>query len=149
MDRQPLRRLPRLLLARFYHLRGMAHRHLGHLQNDLEEYRMAVADFGRAIQLHPGFAQALFDRGLLLWRELADGARAEEDLTRVLGLDPHRADAWFNRAFARQMTGDTEGAIADFQHYLAEGDDPMWREICERQLDALQTLPVPTGRTGA
>lgn len=44
------------LTARFYHLRGMAHRHLGHLQGDREEYRLAVADFTRAVQRRHGDA---------------------------------------------------------------------------------------------
>lgn len=140
MDRQPHARPWQRLVARLYHLRGMAHRHLGHLQGDLEEYRQAVADFTRAIQLDPGFVQALYDRALLLWRELADGAQAEQDLTLVIELSPERTEAWFNRAFARQLVGDTGGALADFKQYLAQGEDPQWREISQRQVAVLQTL---------
>ncbi len=118
----------------------MAHRHLGHLQGDREEYRWAVADFTRALCYDPDFVQALYDRALLLWRELNDGAGAELDLTRVLELEPERAEAWFNRAFARRSVGDTPGAIADFERYLERGDDPEWREISQRQIRILRTL---------
>jgi len=128
------------LWARFYHLRGMAHRHLGHLQGDRVEYRLAVADFTRAIQRDGQFVQALYDRGLVLWRELGQGTQAALDLSRVIELAPERTEAWFNRAFARQMMGDSRGAVADFEHYQAHGVDPMWQEIAERQLRNLRMV---------
>jgi tetratricopeptide (TPR) repeat protein len=131
------------LAAYFYHRRGLVHRHLGHLHGDLGEYRTAVRDFTLALQLSPGFVQALYDRGLLLWRELADGARAELDLTRVIELAPQRAEAWFNRALARQLLGDVGGALVDFEQYLAQGKDPEWLEICQRQIEILR----PTDRS--
>ena len=127
----------RRLLARFYHLRGMTWRHWGHRYNDPVAYRRAERDFTRAIEILPTFVQALYDRGLLRWRELADGEGAEADLTRVLELDPKRAEAWFNRALAREVTGDLTGAVADFRRYLSEGDDPQWREISRRQIAVL------------
>ena len=132
--RSPIRQL----LARFYHLRGMTWRYWGHLYNDPIAYRQAEHDFTRAIEILPAFAQALYDRGLLRWRELGDGAGAEADLTRVLELDPKRAEAWFNRALAREVSGDLAGAAADFRRYLAEGDDPQWREISRRQIAVLE-----------
>ncbi len=137
--------LIRRWLARFYHLRGMAFRHWGHLYGDAELYRQAERDFGRAIALEPTFSQVLYDRGLLRWRELGDGAGAEADLTRVLELRPDWAEAWFNRALAREVVGDLPGALADFQRYLAEGRDPQWREISRRQIAVLQASRVPEG----
>jgi len=133
----------RQLLARFYHLRGMTWRHWGHLYNDPVAYRQAEQDFTRAVEILPTFAQALYDRGLLRWRELGDGAGAEADLTRVLELDPKRAEAWFNRALAREVCGDLPGAVADFRRYLAEGDDPQWREISRRQIAVLEGAGIP------
>ena len=136
------------LLARFYHARGAAHRHWGHRWADPREYHRAVADFTRAIRLDPEFVQAIYDRGLLLWRELADGEGAVRDLTRVIELEPERAEAWFNRALARQVMGDVEGALADFERYLEVGEDPMWREISRRQAENLQGMVVPEGEEG-
>lgn len=128
----------RQLLARFYHLRGMTWRHWGHQYNDPAAYRRAEWDFTRAIEILPTFVQALYDRGLLRWRELGDGKGAEADLTRVLELDPKRAEAWFNRALAREVIGDLTGAIADFRQYLSKGNDPQWREISRRQIAVLE-----------
>jgi len=109
---------------------------------------LAVADLGRALRLDPDFVQALYDRGLLLWRELADGAQAERDLSRVIELSPGRVEAWFNRAFARQSVGDVGGALADFEQYLKRGDDPEWREICRRQIEILRTSPAGRRKAG-
>ncbi|MDW8069121.1 MAG: tetratricopeptide repeat protein [Anaerolineae bacterium] len=132
----------RRLLARFYHLRGMTWRHWGHLYNDQEAYLQAERDFTRAIDMWPAFVQALYDRGLLRWRELADGAGAEADLTRVLELEPTRVEGFFNRALAREVSGDIAGAIADFCQYLSQGDDPEWLEISRRQIAVLETVSV-------
>lgn len=128
------------LLARFYHLRGMTWRHWGHRYNDPSAYHRAEHDFTRAVEMLPTFVQALYDRGLLRWRELADGEGAEADLTRVLELDPKRAEAWFNRALAREVIGDLAGAVADFRRYLSEGDDPQWQEISRRQIAVLEAI---------
>ncbi len=136
----------RQLLARFYHLRGMTWRHWGHLYNDSVAYGRAEQDFTRAINILPTFAQALYDRGLLRWRELGDGAGAEADLTRVLELDPQRAEAWFNRALAREVSGNLIGAVADFRRYLDEGDDPQWREISQRQIAVLEGTGIQEGQ---
>lgn len=139
-------RFIRQLRARFYHLRGMAFRHWGHQYGDEGSYRRAERDFSRAIALEPALAQALYDRGLLRWRELGDGVGAEADLTRVLELRPDWAEAWFNRAMAREVAGDMAGAVADFQRYLAQGRDPEWREISRRQIALLQTASAQEGK---
>lgn len=129
----------RWLQARFYHWRGDLHRYLGNLHGDREEYRLAVGDFTRAIELSPDFAQAYYDRGLLYWRELGDPQRAVRDLTRVIELKPARAEAWFNRALAFQTLGDAVSASADYEHYLAVGRDPEWRAISQRRLQDLRS----------
>lgn len=134
----PFRKSIHRLLARFYHLRGMVYRHWGHLYGNEAFYHRAEQDFSRAVALEPPFTQALYDRGNLRWRELGDGTGAEADLTRVLELEPERAEAWFNRAMTRQVVGNLSGALADFQHYLADGRDPLWREISQRQIAVLQ-----------
>lgn len=136
--------IPRLL-AGFYHLRGMTWRPWGHRHPNPAAYRRAEQDFCRAIEIQPPFVQALYDRGLLRWRELADGAGAEADLPRVLELDPQRTEAWFNRAMAREVLGDLPGARADFRRYLSEGKDPQWLKISRRQIAVLETADTREG----
>jgi tetratricopeptide (TPR) repeat protein len=127
-------------LARFYHLRGEAHRHWGNTHTDLAEHELAVDDFSRAIEMDPEYADAYFSRGVLYWREVRNAYRAIRDMTRVLELAPHRAEALFNRAMAHQMRGDHDLAIADLERYLAEGSDPYWRESATHQLGLLREM---------
>lgn len=104
-----------------------------------EHYAFAVSDFTRALELDASHTQALYDRGLLYWRELSDSRQAERDLTRVLREEPERTEAWFTRGMVRVTLDNTTGAIADFERYLEEGEDAMWREISERQVALLRT----------
>ncbi len=142
-------RLWRWLCTQFYHWRGDMHRFLGNLHGDRKEYRLAVRDFTRAIELTPDFAQAYYDRGLLSWRELNDPQQAVRDLTRVIELRPTRAEAWLNRAVAHQMLGNTTSAIADYEHYLAVGQDAEWRAISQRQLRHLRSEEANDERSKA
>ncbi len=128
------------LLARFYHLRGSAHRHFGNSNTDLGNYQLAVDDFSRAVECDPNYAAAYFSRGVLYWREFRNTHRAIRDMTRVLELDPRCHEAWFNRAIAYQMRGENEQAIADLEQYLAVGRDPYWRDSAQRQLDLLRQM---------
>jgi len=130
----------RWLLARFYHLRGATHRHLGNMNSDLAEHELAVNDFTRAIELDPDYTAAYFHRGVLYWRELRNGYRAIRDLTHVLELKPQWAEALFNRAMAHQIRGDHDKAIVDLEQYLVEGQDPYWRESAQRQIALLRDL---------
>ena len=128
----------RWIFSRFYYLRARGHSYWGNRLMSTDHYRQALEDYSRALELDPRFAQALYDRGRLYWREFADAGRAVRDLTQVIDLEPERVDARFNRALARQMTNDVAGAIGDFEHYLRQGTDPMRREISQRQLILLQ-----------
>jgi len=106
------------LRAKIYYWRGNMHRHWGNLNGDVREYQSAVDNFGRALNLHPAYAAACFNRGVLYWRELQNYYRAVKDLTRVIDLAPHWPDAWYNRAMAHQLRNEWPEAIADYEHYL-------------------------------
>jgi tetratricopeptide (TPR) repeat protein len=73
----------------------------------------AIADFSRAIVLHPTFAPSFTNRGLArAMKGELDGAIA--DYNQALKLDPREALAFYNRGTARRDKGDYEGAIADY-----------------------------------
>jgi len=63
-------------------------------------------------------AQALLDRGVqrIGW---GDYASAEEVLTELIAYCPDYAEGWNQRAFARFLTGDLDGALADLDRVLA------------------------------
>lgn len=121
-------------VARWYHLRGAAHRHLGNARGDGWEHRAAVEDFTRALVLDSTFGQAHLDRGILYWRELDEPRRAIDDLSAALAVTPTLHEALFNRGIAYQQLGDFAAAVADFRAYLSVGTHPYWREYAERML---------------
>lgn len=128
-------------LARWYHLRGEAYRHLGNTRGDAWEHWAAVEDFTRAVALDPTLGQAYLDRGILYWRELHEPQKAVADLTAALSVDPRLHEALFNRGVAYQQLGDIAAALADFRAYLRVGTHPYWREYAERMIAELTVEP--------
>ena len=127
-------RCVRRLQARFYGLRGAAHRHFGNRLGDVSEYRRAMADFTCAAELDADYAQAYYNRGVLYWREFHDYERSVRDLTRAIEIGAPRPEAFFNRGLAHKLAGDLYQARVDFETYLAVGQDPYWLEAARRQL---------------
>ena len=77
----------------------------------------AVADFGRAIELDPGYALAYLNRGNA--RSFQGNSEAAIiDFDRAVALDPGNAEAYYNRATARSSLGNHEGAIADYDRTI-------------------------------
>ena len=136
LPRHPLSRLR----AALYFWRGNVHRHLGNLSGEQREYQAAVDDFSKALELHAVYVPALYSRGVLYWRELANYYRAVKDLTRVIELAPQWYEAWFNRALAHQMRGEIPEAIADYEHYLTLPGKPKWRVSAETLLEMIKAV---------
>lgn len=128
-------------VARWYHLRGAAHRHLGNARGDVWEHWAAVEDFTRALALDPTFGQAYLDRAILYWRELAEPQRAIDDSTAALAVAPTLHEALFNRGIAYQQLGDFAAAVADYRAYLVVGTHAYWRDYAERMLVELVAEP--------
>jgi tetratricopeptide (TPR) repeat protein len=124
--------------SRFYRRLADAHRHFGNLYGNQLEHWAAVENYTRATTLDPRYAQAYYSRGVLYWREIGNHYRAIQDLTRVLELVPAWSEAYFNRGMAHKLRNEIEQAMADFQHYLAEGTDAFWLEAARRQVDEIQ-----------
>ncbi|QEH38794.1 Tetratricopeptide repeat protein [Aquisphaera giovannonii] len=80
-------------------------------QGDL---RGALADYERAIQINRDLAVAFVGQGAILTRL----NRAEDAIaacTRAIEIDPGNAKAYYNRAIAREATGDKAGSAEDFR----------------------------------
>ena len=128
---------PKYMIARWYHLVGATHRHIGNAYGLRVQYEAAVDDFTRALCWDPNFAQAYLDRGILYWRELDHPRRAILDLTTAVTIDPNLSEALFNRGVAYQQLREYAEAIADFQAYLSEGKHPYWRRYAETMVREL------------
>jgi tetratricopeptide (TPR) repeat protein len=115
-----------------------AHRHFGNQYANQAEHWAAIEHYTRATVLDPEYAQAYYNRGVLYWREIGNHYRAVQDLTRVLELAPDWAVAYFNRGMAHKLRNEFDQALADFEHYLAIGQDGFWLGAAQRQIAEIQ-----------
>jgi tetratricopeptide (TPR) repeat protein len=118
---------------------GLVFRGFGNWLAWKEGYARAVDCFTRGLAATPRRANLYYWRGTLCWRELGELGQAEADLTRAIELNPNLARAYLNRAFVRwyALPPNREGAVEDFQAYLARGDDPYWRGQAQEHLQGL------------
>jgi len=90
---------------RAYRNRGVAYFHAG---RDAE----ALADFNRAIELHPGTPEGWISRGTLYMRA-AQSERARADFDRALALDPQNGEVRARRCIVLMRLQRLEEALAD------------------------------------
>ncbi|MEG3440421.1 toll/interleukin-1 receptor domain-containing protein, partial [Pannus brasiliensis CCIBt3594] len=81
------------------------------------DYQGAIADFDRAIQLQPDYANAYYNRGRAKYKsEDKQGAIADND--RAIQLQPDLAGAYNTRGVAKYDSGDYPGALADYDRAI-------------------------------
>ncbi|WP_051408851.1 tetratricopeptide repeat protein [Syntrophorhabdus aromaticivorans] len=79
----------------------------------LGDYRAAIEDLGRAIEIDPKFAPAYLNRSTA-YGVMGDHARAVADLNKALEINPQYALAYRNRGITYEIMGDYARAMADF-----------------------------------
>ena len=79
----------------------------------LEDYYGAIADYTKAIELNPNYADAYNNRGNAK-ENLKDYYGAIADYNKVIELNPNDADAYYNRGISKEKLKDNYGAIADY-----------------------------------
>ena len=79
----------------------------------LDNYRQAIEDFNRAIEIKPGFADAHNNRGSAYY-VLGNYKQAIEDLNRAIEIKPGFAEAYYNRGIAYNGLGNYRQAIEDY-----------------------------------
>ena len=97
---------------------SVAYNNRGFVRVELGQYKEAVIDFGKAIEVNPNSELAYNNRGaaytkLRLFRE------AISDLDKAILLDPEYADAYHNRGIARSMLNQNNEAIEDFSMVIS------------------------------
>ena len=85
--------------ARAYHARGKAYKTRGN-------YNAAIEDFGQAIGLSPGYADAYVQRGWCYYNGNADAPHALADYNKAIKLQPDFAEAFIHRGNIHQLEGD-------------------------------------------
>ena len=89
-----------------YNIRGNAHRSLGN-------YRQAIEDYDKVIEIKPGYIEAYMNRGIA-YNDLGNYRQAIEDYGRVIEINPGYADAYNKRGAAYNVLGNYRQAIEDY-----------------------------------
>jgi hypothetical protein len=93
-----------------YYNRGAAYYHLGN-------YRQAIEDLNRAIEIKPGYAEAYVSRGLA-YNELGNYRQAIEDLNSAIEINPEYAEAYYNRGITYYHIGNYRQAIENYDRAI-------------------------------
>lgn len=84
----------------------------------IRSYDLALADFDRALELKPGFADALVNRGLI-YLAMKDFGKALDDLDKAVAAEPKSWDAYSARSMVHRGAGRLDLALADCDKALS------------------------------
>ncbi len=97
-------------------------------------YRGAIADFTKAIQINPKLVAAYYNRAIAR-HQLQNYQRAIADFTKVIQINPNYADAYYNRDVARGFSGDEAAGMTDLQKaismYRNQGEEAKSQKLVE------------------
>jgi S1-C subfamily serine protease len=82
------------------------------------DYRGAIVDYGRALDLNPQFSEVYFRRGIARTL-IKDWTGAEADYTQAIATKPQYAEAYLHRGNVRNNRNNWRGAKSDFDLALA------------------------------
>ena len=88
-------------------------------------YEMAIADYSKAIEIDPGFAEAHYDRGFSFY-EMGRYEEAIADLTRAIELNPNDGRYYGQRSLVYLFADRID---------LAQADEEMCDDLRNRELD--------------
>lgn len=90
----------------------------GRLNDKLKgKYKQAIADYTKAIEINPRYADAYNSRGLA-YASRNDFSHAETDLSHALEINPWLVGAYNNRGFLYDYSGEYDKSIADYTQAL-------------------------------
>ena len=104
----------------------------GNSKYDLQDYRGAIADFTKAIELKPNNADIYFNRGNSK-QKLQDRRGCIADLTKAIEIDPNYADAYFYRGLAKFTLGQKNSGCLDLSKAGELGHEDAYeaiRKVC-------------------
>ena len=128
----PKDRVSKEVLAEAYYNRGRAKYYL-------KDYKGAIADHNKAIELKPDYAKAYYKRGNVK-RKLKDYQGAIADFDKAIELDRDYAKAYHMKGVVKYNLKDYEEAIKDFEEALKlQPDNLFFRGNLRIVKDALKS----------
>jgi tetratricopeptide (TPR) repeat protein len=101
-----------------YHKRGEA-------KSQLNNFKSAIEDFSKVIEIDSKYMWAFFKRGEAK-SELADFQSAIEDYSKVIEIDSNYKWAFQSRGIAKSKLNDFEGAVLDFDKVIQIDPNYKW-----------------------
>jgi tetratricopeptide (TPR) repeat protein len=101
------------------------------------DFNLAIADFSKAIELSPNYAEAYSFRGTA-YAGLDSNDLALADYNKAIQLKPDLDASYYGRAYLYEKMGKRELAIADYKRFLELTKDAYWRAEAEKRLNVLQ-----------
>jgi len=89
----------------------------GDSYKDSDEYMKAIAEYDKAIELDPQYAQAYYNRGYT-YKELGEHQKAIDDFSRAIEIDPQFAKAYNNRGIVYKELDEHQKAIDDYSRAI-------------------------------
>ncbi|MBF2064182.1 MAG: tetratricopeptide repeat protein [Calothrix sp. C42_A2020_038] len=82
-----------------------------------ENYKAAITNFNKAIDINPDYAQAYNRRGDAYYR-LGEYQKSQADSSMAIRLNPEDANSYYDRGFSLYSLGNYNGAIADYNQAI-------------------------------
>jgi CHAT domain-containing protein len=104
----------------------------------------AIAGLNKALEAQPDSVPLMIDLGLAydLQAEVSGDPRnfgqAIDFFGKALKKEPSNREALFNRALLYGQTGLIDSAIADWETFLENETDPLWKDEAQKKLDTLR-----------
>ena len=97
--------------------KAIAYNQRGNAKHEMGDHAAAIADYDKALEIDPQFAEAYSNRGGVK-DSMGDHVAAIADFDRALEIDPQLAGAYSNRGIAKNHMGSYAAALADFDRVL-------------------------------
>ena len=82
-----------------------------------KEYDQAIAEYSKAIEINPNYADAYYNRGLV-YDDLKEYSQAIADYSKAIEINPNYADAYYNRGLIHYNLKEYDQAIADYSQAI-------------------------------